>query len=97
MTIRVDVFVHFPDFSDLKSILQRINDMASTLDSLTAAVARNTDVTGSAVTLLQGLKTKLDELIAAGSNPAALQALADSLGADTQKLADAVVVNTPAA
>ena len=97
MNLRLDVYVHFPDFADLKIIVQRITQMASQLDALTAAVARNTDVTESAITLLNGLKQKLDELIAAGSDPAALQALADSLGAETQKLADAVTVNTPAA
>lgn len=97
MNIRLDVFVHFADFPDLKLILQRITTMASQLDALTAAVARNTDVTESAITLLNGLKQKLDELIASGSDPAALQALADTLGAETQKLADAVTTNTTAA
>jgi hypothetical protein len=65
------------------------------LDTLTAEVKKNSDVEDSAVLLLQGLKQKLDDAIASG-NPAALQTLSDQLGAQTQKLADAVSANTPA-
>lgn len=74
----------------------RINRMAGEFDALRAAVARNTDVDQSAIVLLQGLKEKLDAAIAAG-DPAAIQALADELGAKNQALADAVTANTPAA
>ena len=66
------------------------------LDSLTAAVAKNDEVINSAVTLLQGLKTKLDDAIASG-DPTKIQALSDALGTETTKLADAVAANTPAA
>ena len=70
--------------------------MAGELEALRAEVARNTSVDESAVTLLRGLKAKLDAAIAT-HDPAALQALSDSLAADTNKLADAVTENTPAA
>lgn len=70
--------------------------MAGELDALKAAVARVKTVEDSAVALLQGLKQKLDEAIASG-DPAALQALSDTLGQDSDALAAAVASNTPAA
>ena len=66
------------------------------LDDLKTAVARETEVDESAIVLLNGLKAKLDAAIASG-NPADLKALSDSLGTESQKLADAVTANTPAA
>ena len=63
------------------------------LDDLKAAVAKNTDVTESAIVLLNGLKAKLDAAIASG-DPAALKDLSAQLGAETGKLADAVAANT---
>ena len=64
------------------------------LDPLAAQVAKNTDVDASAVALLNGLSA----IIAKNANdPAALQALAASLKASADSLADAVVQNTPAA
>ncbi len=66
------------------------------LDDLKTAVQKNTDVEESAIVLLNGLKSKLDAAIAAG-DPAALKALSDSLGTESDKLAAAVVANTPAA
>ena len=69
--------------------------MSGELDALKASVANNTTVIGSAITLLQGLKAKLDEAIASG-DPAALTALSTELGATDQALADAVAANTPA-
>lgn len=69
--------------------------MASIAD-LQAKVAANTAVVSSAITLIQGLKEQLDAAIASG-DPAALQALSDSLGASDQALADAIATNTPSA
>ena len=70
--------------------------MGQELDDLKAAVAKVTEVDQSAVTLLNGLKAKLDAAIASG-DPAALTALSSELGSDTQGLADAVTANTPSA
>jgi hypothetical protein len=53
-------------------------------------------VMASAVLLLQGLKTRLDEAIASG-DPAALMALSAELDANTNALAAAVTQNTPSA
>jgi hypothetical protein len=66
------------------------------LDALTAAVAAESQVVDSAVVLLQGLKAQLDAAIASGTDPVAIQAISDAIGAQTTKLADAVAANTPA-
>ena len=68
----------------------------ATLDDVVAAVAAEDTVIDSVVTLLTDIKAKLDAAIA-GNNPAALQALSDDIAAQTKKMADAVVANTPAA
>lgn len=79
----------------LDRILRKEIKMAGELDNLKAQVAKNTDVIGSAKTLIVGIKAKLDAAIASG-DPAQLQALSDQLAADDQGLADAVAANTPA-
>lgn len=70
--------------------------MSQELIDLQAAVAANSTVIGSAVTLLTGLKTQLDEAIASG-DPQALRDLSSQLGSQTDALAAAVLANTPAA
>ena len=66
------------------------------MDDLKAQVARDTDAVSSAITLLKGLHDQLAAAIAAG-DPAAIQAVADQLKANTDALAQAIVDNTPAA
>ncbi len=68
----------------------------ATLDDIVAKVTALTAVDDSVVALLQDLKAKLDAAIASG-DPAKIQAIADSIGAETTRLAAAVVANTPAA
>lgn len=68
--------------------------MANQLDDLTAKVAANGTVIGSAVTLLQGLKAQLD---AAGTDPVKLKALSDQIGTQDDQLAAAIAANTPGA
>ncbi len=68
--------------------------MADELKDLQAEVAASVTVEESAITLLDGLKSKLDAAIASG-DPAALKALSDSLGSERSKLADAITRNTP--
>ncbi len=70
------------------------NHEMAALDQITADVAANTDATNSAIALLTALH---DELVAAGTDPAALAALATNLEANTTALAAAVTANTPAA
>lgn len=93
---RVSALERRAETADFHHILRALENIMAALDDLKAAVAKNTDVTESAIVLLQGLKAKLDEAIAS-DDPAALQALSDQLGTETQKLADAVTANTPAA
>lgn len=67
--------------------------MASLAD-LRAKVAANTTVVASAITLIQGIKQKLDAAIAQ-NDPVALQALSDELDNSDQTLAAAILANTP--
>lgn len=67
--------------------------MSAQLDALTAEVARNTSVDQSAIALLNGLSQQISDL---KNDPAALQALADSLSSSSNDLAAAVLQNTPA-
>lgn len=78
----------------LYHIEERLDKMAGELDTLTAKVARNTDVVDSAITLIVNIH---DLLVAAGTDPAKLQALADTLSAEDDKLAAAIVANTSVA
>lgn len=67
-----------------------------TIEDIRAQVASQRTVIASAVELLRGLHTKLDDAIKS-EDPAALQALADDLKSNTDTLASAVQENTPAA
>lgn len=79
-----------------KTILANQEKEMAALDNLKTAVANDTTVDQSAITLLTGLKTALDAAIAS-NDPTQLQALSDQLGASQSALAAAVVANTPAA
>lgn len=68
--------------------------MAGELDALTAQVTANTSAEASAITLLQNLH---DLLVGAGTDPAKLAALADTLKTSGDALAAAIVANTPSA
>ena len=100
--IRVDLHIHSAEdvimskLNHLEALLTRsFKAMANELDALTAKVTANGTVIDSAVTLIQGIKAALDAAIASG-NPAALQALSDSLGTQDARLAAAILANTPA-
>jgi hypothetical protein len=64
------------------------------LTALQAEVTRDQGVVSSAVTLIKNLADKIE---ATKGDPAAVQALADSLRTSTDDLAAAVAANTPAA
>lgn len=102
MNLRIDVYVHgvpaTPDtvlLNLINSLIQKVDQAMATLDDIVTKVTGLTTVTDGVVTLLTDLKTKLDAAINAGADPAKLQALSDALGQQTQRLADAVAVNTP--
>ena len=68
----------------------------SALTDLQDKVAALKTVGDSAIALLNGLKAALDAAIAS-NDPAALQALSDSIGSETDALAAAVAANTATA
>lgn len=80
----------------LDTLLQWRREMSAEMDTLTAAVRRNSDVEDSAVLLIQGIAKQLADAIANG-NSAALQALSTELNAKADTLAAAVAANTPSA
>lgn len=82
-------------FSEIKLINQKLNTMANELDSLELEVKETTDLQQSAITLLNGLKTKLDEAIASGNMTKVVE-LRDNLDASNAALAAAITANTPA-
>jgi len=98
--VKIFHYHYFPDSDSLLSLLStltaKVNHMSAQLDSLTAEVAENATVVGSAITLLNGLKAQLDAALASSDPVEAIQALADSLDTTTNNLAAAVAANTPA-
>ncbi len=80
----------------LNQVINQEKHIMATLADVQAAVEAQETVELSVITLLTELKTKLDAAIAS-NDPAALQSLSDKIAADTKKLSDAVVANTPTA
>jgi hypothetical protein len=78
------------------SLIRKLEMLMAAIDNLTAAVAAQTTVEQSVVTLLTQLSASLQAAIASG-NPAAVQAAADTITSNTAALAAAVTANTPAA
>lgn len=68
----------------------------ATIQELTAAVDRNTDVDDSVLTLLEGIVQQLKDA-QASNDPKALDEVIAKLDANTKKMTDAVTANTPAA
>lgn len=95
MKLELHLHLHAPNIeATLARIESKEDAMAGELAVLQQEVSETKTVIDSAILLLQGLKQKLDEAIAAG-DPAALKALSDELDAKTNALAAAVAANTP--
>lgn len=96
MTINVNLHIHHhgADSEQLTRIENKLIIMANELETLTTEVSETKTVMASAVTLLQGLKQKLDE---AGTDATKLAALSAELDSSTNDLAAAITANTPAA
>lgn len=77
----------------LRQVLQEERIMSVELDNLEAQVKMNTDAEQSAIMLLGKLS---DMIKAAGTDPVKLRQLTADLDASKQKLADAILANTPA-
>lgn len=95
MAASADLFeMLFPVASDkLDRIIITLRAIMANLSALQAAVEAENTVIDSAITLLNGLA---EALRAAATDPAAVQALADEVGAKSAALAAAVQANTPA-
>jgi hypothetical protein len=78
----------------ITNISRKENNMSIVLDNLIAQVTALTTVNDSVVALLSDLKVKLDVAIA-NNDMAAVSEITAALSAQTQRLADAVVANTP--
>jgi predicted phage tail protein len=102
--VHAHVHVHIEQDSRVLDVLTRIErkldevhqferTQMADLSAVQAEISENGDVVNSAVTLLQNLSQLVRE---AAGDPAAIQALADQLDAQTQALAQAVAANTPA-
>ena len=80
--------------SVLAVLTMKQEQIMADLTALTAEVERNTTVDESAIALLTGLAAQIEAL---KTDPAALQALADTMRGSSDALAAAVLANTPAA
>ena len=100
--MRIDIYHHFISNDDpfkkldkiiqMLGVIQRKEDaMSLELDALTAQVQATTDIELSAITLIQGLAAQIAAL---KTDPAALQALSDSLKISADNLAAAITANT---
>lgn len=106
MNLRIDVYLHSVPgpaadtrldqvLAMLGRLMQQGAQLMPTLADLTKAVAEQSSVEASVETLLSGLKQQLADA-AQANDPTAVQALLDSVHANTRRLADAVAANTPA-
>jgi hypothetical protein len=77
----------------LRLLSEKVEQIMNALETLQAAVAAESTVVDSAITLLEGLAKQVAEL---KPNQAAIDALAADITAKTTALSDAVVANTPA-
>ena len=99
MTVRIDVHLFVHNDADeratqkLDQLLAQGDAMSAALDKITAEVTETKGIIQSAVTLIEGLAQQIRDL---KDDPAALDALADSLDTDSKALADAVAANSPA-
>jgi hypothetical protein len=89
--MRIDIHHHYDNDHE---ILNRLENIMAELDDLKAQVEANRTVSQSALTLINGIAARI---AAAGTDPAALKSLTDSLKSDDDALAAAVTANTPAA
>lgn len=86
--------------SNHPQLMQEISNMALDISKLQAAVTRDTDVTSSVVTLIQGMVEQLKSTVGSADTVAEAQRAIDDfaaqVNANTDMLAAAVPANTPA-
>lgn len=79
--------------AQLRALAVTESHMSAELDALTAQVEATDNAQQSALVLINGIAARLAE---AGTDPAKLQALTESLKTNSDQLAAAVTANTPA-
>jgi hypothetical protein len=79
----------------LHEINIKVNILMATIQDIQAAVAAESTVDDSIVTLLNNIVAEL-KAAQASNDPLALDAVVASIQANTKKLSDAVTANTPA-
>lgn len=95
MKFEIHVHIHHHGVeAALDTLLTRTLKMSQDIDDLVREVAETQTIQESAITLIVSIKNKLDEAIAANDMTAVRQASAD-LDAGQQRLADAILANTP--
>lgn len=96
MKLEVHVHVHSANedaiLALLKTINKKVNIVMTDLTRITEEVAENTSVIQSAIALLNDLAQQIRDN---ATDPAALEALADNLDANSNALGAAVAANTP--
>lgn len=75
--------------------MKKVNILMATIQDIQAAVAAESTVDDSIVTLLNNIVAEL-KAAQASNDPLALDAVVASIQANTKKLSDAVTANTPA-
>ena len=97
MNINLNINVRSSDFESINKkldlLMGRINSMSLQFDELVAKVDASIGAQESAIVLLAGLKQAI-EALKDSPTPEAIQALADKVGAETEKLAAAVAANS---
>jgi hypothetical protein len=86
---RIKEIVH----GELAPLEQQVKKMAADMDALKAATSRNSDLIGSAVTLINGLADRIES---AGTDPAKLQEIVAEMRNQDDALAQAIIVGTNA-
>ncbi len=97
--INFNVYLHHvvPPSNPVSAQITKLEiKIMSAMEKLISEVAEVKTVNQAAITLLAGLKAKLDEAIANGADLVKLQELADSLDMSGNDLAAAITANTPA-
>ena len=79
---------------NLGDLIERAKTMSKELEELSAKVAANNSLIGSAVALINGISARI---AAAADDPVALKGLSDELAAKDVELATAIAANTPVA
>lgn len=95
----IEIGAHLQRIEDKLDWLIRLSQhevhaMATALDSLADQVSANTQVETSAIQMIQGLA---DQLRQAGTDPAKIAQLQQSLDQSASRLAAAITANTPVA